>query len=411
MNKEHYLAQRKALLDEAETLVLEGKVDEANEKMEDVRKLDAKWEDIAKAQANLSALNGSTPNVNQSNIAGLQVEGQTAGSASMGGNSIDSPMDDFKSDMYKTAWAKYMMNKPLSVDEQKSFEMVNTSLTTENSSVVIPEGVAKGIWQEAAELYPYWNDVSKTYVKGNLTVIKGDTSSNAAWYDESTSTAEGSEAFGSLNLTGCELSRAINVSWRLKEMAIEDFIPYIQRHLAEKMGAGLGYGSTHGKGKPGENDTFKPEPLGIVTALNKESGTPQVKTYTAGNLSYKDITSTRALIKSGYASGLKVYANSTTIWTELANVVDDNGRPVFVADAINGGVYKVLGAIVEEDGSMLDGEILFSNAGAGYTANVNKQLSVSIEDHVKARNTDYCGYAIVDGGALTTKAHALLKKA
>ena len=31
------------------------------------------------------------------------------------------------------------------------------------------------------------------------------------------------------------------------------------------------------------------------------------------------------------------------------------------------------------------------------------------EDHVKDRATDYCGYAIVDGGVTSTKAHALLK--
>ena len=42
-------------------------------------------------------------------------------------------------------------------------------------------------------------------------------------------------------------------------------------------------------------------------------------------------------------------------------------------------------------------------------ANVNKDLTVMTEDHVKARNTDYCGYAIADGGVTSTKAHALLK--
>lgn len=44
----------------------------------------------------------------------------------------------------------------------------------------------------------------------------------------------------------------------------------------------------------------------------------------------------------------------------------------------------------------------------GYQANVNKDLTVMTEDHVKARNTDYCGYAIADGGVTSTKAHALL---
>ena len=43
--------------------------------------------------------------------------------------------------------------------------------------------------------------------------------------------------------------------------------------------------------------------------------------------------------------------------------------------------------------------------------NVNKEMSMTTEEHAKDRKTDYCGYAIMDGNALTTKAHALLKEA
>ena len=60
---------------------------------------------------------------------------------------------------------------------------------------------------------------------------------------------------------------------------------------------------------------------------------------------------------------------------------------------------------------MSDGEILFSNASDGYHMNVNKEMTVMTEDHVKARKTDYCAYAIMDGNVVTTKAHALLKEA
>lgn len=57
---------------------------------------------------------------------------------------------------------------------------------------------------------------------------------------------------------------------------------------------------------------------------------------------------------------------------------------------------------------MNDGEILLSNAFAGYHANINKEITMLTEDHVKERKTDYCGYAIMDGNAITNKAHALL---
>jgi HK97 family phage major capsid protein len=191
-------------------------------------------------------------------------------------------------------------------------------------------------------------------------------------------------------------------------MAIEDFIPFIQRKLAEKMGVALSYGAAKGKGQPGASDTFKAEPKGIITALLAETNTPQVKTYTAGELAYSDLTAARAKIKFG-ANGLRIYANSKTIWDELANVKDQNGRPIMVADPINGGVGRIFGIEVKEEDALADGEILFSAPSVGYIANVNKDMSLATEEHVKERTADYCAYAIVDGNVTTTKAHALLK--
>ena len=269
MNRKQYEAMRRKLMDEAQQLLDAGKAAEANAKMEEVRALDEQWDAIAQAAANLAALNGT----------------QTAR------NPLDGPEDSFgpeeaagedspkvlawKSEEYKTAWAKHLMGRSLTDGERESFLMVNEAFThtTSNTAVVIPETVSKGIWELAGEYYPYFEDVAKTYVNGLLTMIQEDTSSEAKWYDEDTATEDGKETFKEYNLSGCELSRAITVSWKLKEMAIEDFIPYIQRKMAKKLGAAAGYGVTHGKG--GEAAGGKPEPMGTITALLAEDGTPQ----------------------------------------------------------------------------------------------------------------------------------------
>ena len=80
-----------------------------------------------------------------------------------------------------------------------------------------------------------------------------------------------------------------------------------------------------------------------------------------------------------------------------------------IPDPVNSGVSRVLGMEVKQDDSMNDGEILISSPFIGYIANVNKDMSVMTEEHVKARKVDYCAYAIVDGAPTTTKAHVLLK--
>ena len=415
MNKKEYLEKRQNLINEGENLINEGKIEEANAKMEEVKQLDNQWEEIAKAQANINALKDKTVVTDITNKS-AKVEG---------GKPVESTNNDTVKDekeLYVIAWAKDMMGQNLTQEEQEIFDRVNNDFrsnplneafthTTGNTGIVIPERVVEGIWKEIGETYPLWEDVRKLHVKGNLTMVKGDTSTDAGWYEEDESIEDGEETFGTLNLTGCELARSITVSWKLKAMSMDAFIPYIQSKLAEKMGAALGYGVASGKGKPGEYDTFKPEPRGIITALEAETDTPQIVEYTnAAPLAYSHFANAFAKIKAGYLKGAAIYADNKTIWESIANLLDSNGRPYFIPDVTGGGVGRILGLIVKEDDSIPSGSILIGNANKGYLANINQAITLDTEDHKKARETDYIGYAIVDGDVVTNKAFALIKK-
>ena len=403
MKRKEYETKRAQLMNEAQQLINEGKTEEAQKKMQEITDLDEKWDAIAQAQANFNALNRDPK----------PYKGMVGYN---GGEKLDADQENARTDAeqawaskeYEQAWAKSIMGKQLTDMERKTFEMVNEAYThtTDNTQIVIPENVSKRIWELAGEIYPYFNEVNKSYVDGTLTMIQEKSSTDATWYEEDDSTEDGEEKFKEFNLNGCELSRAITISWKLKEMAIKEFIPYIERKMARKMGAAAGYGATHGRGAaPGK----KPEPMGTVTALIAEEGRPQIVTYAKGKIpTYENFTNARSKIKSGYGNGLKVYANSYTIWNVIANVQDSNKRPIFSLDPRENGGFKVLGMPCMEDDSMADGEILISNAEEGYHLNINKEVSMMTEDHVKARKTDYCGYAIMDGNILTSKAHALL---
>lgn len=397
MNKKQYEAMRKKLMDEAQAFIDAGNAEAAQAKMDEVKALDEKWDAIAQAAANFNALN-KEPELSTV----LSVNDKTGAD-----DKRTDVLDVWASDCYLNAWAKKLQDKPLNDKENEAYKLVNEAYThtTKNTGTVIPKTVATKIWELAGELYPYFSDVQKTYVNGLISVPMEDTSTDAAWYEEATKTQDGKETFKEFTLSGCELSRVITVSWKLKEMAMDDFIPYIQRKMAKKMGAAVGYGVTHGQGNINEG---KPEPIGVVTALEKEKNAPQIIEYNEVP-TFANITAARALIKSGYSTGLKIYANSATIWNKIANIVDADMRPIFMPDPTSGG-YRVLGMEVKEDDSMADGEILLSNAFAGYHVNINKEITMLSEEHVKERQTDYCGYAIMDGNIITDKAHALLKE-
>ena len=397
MTKTMYDDKRKKLMDEAQKCISEGKTEDADRKMQEIENLDEKWDAIATAQANLNALN-----IDPVPLTPMPVEdafGNAEGSTNV--------VEKWASEEYAQAWAKHILDRSLSANEQKVFDIVNEAFThtTKNTDSVIPKTVSKGIWDVAGEEYPYFNDVTKTYVNGVLSIVKADVSSDAAWYEESTENADGKETFKLLTMAGCELSRSITVSWKLKEMAIEEFIPYIIRKLGEKMGAAGGYGVTHGKGA-NKSDGNASEPLGVVTALSAEDGTPQIVKY-SGIPTYENIVDARAKIGSGCAKNLAIYANTTTVWNKLAKITDKNGRPIF-ATPTEGGVSRILGMVVKEDGSMADGEVLISNAIKGYHLNVNKEVTISQDDNSKKRITEYTAYSIMDGTPTTTKAHALM---
>ena len=416
MNKEKYLKDRKALLDAAEAFIAEGKTEEANAKMKEVEALDAKWEQAKLDNANLNALKDKDVGVDLENKSVPGVDGKKI-------DGTDAPKKTEEKEAYLHAWAKTMQGKKLEDAEQEVFDKVNAEFSntythdTGNTPTLIPQSVVAGIWSRAEEMYPLLGDIKKYNVKGTLVINKHTSiaEGDAAWYDEDTATADEKNIFGQLTLTGCELAKAVTVSWKLRAMAVEDFIPYIKNELGERVGVALGTAVAQGRGKPGTEDIFKAEPKGIETALNAEANTPQVVTYNpaanpADPADYEKITELVGKVHSSYLGGCAFYARNTTIWSVLANITDTTGRPIFIPDATSGGVGRMFGFTVKSDAGVSADSVIFGNPGKGYVMNTNEPMSLATEEHVKARTVDYAAYTIVDGDLLDTKAFALLKK-
>lgn len=406
MTYQDYENKRNALIDEANALILDGNFDDSEAKMNEVKDLDEKWDKIAEAQANLEALNGEKRVVkveDNTKEAAAPIKKNTVQFVPTEINSEDEGAQLYASKEYANAFAKLMMGKKLSAKERETVDIVNAyTHTSETHGVVIPQTISTAMWDKIEEQHPYYGDVSKTFVKGGVTILLDGEETDAAFYDEDTATAEGKIGVDSLKLNAYDLAKNVVISWRLKEMSVENFLQYIQSRLAKKIGAALGYACVHGKGSDYD------EPEGVITKLLGETNTPQVGTYTSGSLSFADLTGARAKI-SVDAKNAAVYANNATIWSELANVLDEDGRPLFLADPANNGIYRVLGMEVKEDDAFTDGEILISSAEAGYAMNLNKDASLLSQDDVVKRTTTYAGYALVDGGVTYSKAHSLLK--
>lgn len=399
MNKEKYLEMRAALLDEAQNLINEGKIEEAATKRAEIEKLDADFEKTSKEQANLDALNKENDKVTDMKNLSVNEGGLKAVEKLEKNNAVN----------YEDVFAKVALQRDLNEDEVNLFNQMNPenvyTHNTTNTEIVIPETVIGGIIDTMQELHPILADVVPTRIKGTVKYVKrtGIPAGDADYYDEATPTADEENKFGELTLNGKELSKAVTVTWKLQAMAVADFIPFITRELGERMGVAKAKAFVKGKG-----DAKYPQ--GVVTAIEAEASTPQKVSYKADGLTYKDITAAMAKIKSGYVSGAKIYANNATVWGTLANLMDGQGRPLFIPDVTTGGVGRIFGIPVTEEDAMGDGEILIGNMAAGYKENISEPMKLVTENHAKARTTDFVGYEVHDGGVIDEKAFAYLVK-
>lgn len=404
MTYKQYMEQREALLNESQALIDAGKLEEANAKQEEIKALDAKYESITKANANHTALAGApVPE---------PLENRSVAVPNARPVDTTAPMEDKDAEdkLYLSAWCADMQGRSMSAAEKRVFDRVNAEFSnafthdTSNTAILIPQTVAAGIWARAAEMYPLYADARKYNVTGKLVIKKhtGIVAGDAKWYDEATATEDEQNAFGELILDGRELSKAVTVTWKLRAMAMDEFIPFITNELGERMGVALGNSAATGKG------AASLEPEGVETALLAEASTPQVVTYD-GTLTYATITDAISRLHSSYLAGAAIYANNATVWGKLANIMDGNNRPMFVPDVNSGGVGRIFGLVVKPDAAISEGSILIGNAGQGLVFNVNEPLSITTEEHAKARTTDYVAYAVVDGGVLDTKAFALIR--
>lgn len=399
MNKNEYLKQRAALMEKSKNLLDSGKVDEANAAMAEVEALDSNFKENATAQANLAALGNNQPAI--LNAVNLEPINATKLASAVANIQNEEPR-------YDHVWAKSLLGNTLDQNEQAVFDKENQrfnadfSHSTVNTPTLIPNTVVAGIWKIAEEQYPLLADARKFAITGTLTINKHDgiVSGDAQWVDESATAEDEQNKFGTLVLKGFELNKVATITWKMKAMSEDDFISFIQQEIAERVGVALGVGVVRGTGVK--------QPTGVVTELLAEKDTPQVINYT-GQIKYTDTTNALSKIHSSFMAKAVIYANNSTIWTQLANIVDANGRPYFVPDTTAGGVGNMFGKIVKPEAGLLDGQVLIGDAADTLVVNTNQAMTVAMEDHVKGRTTDYGAYAIMDAGLLSSKGFVLLQ--
>lgn len=402
MKFEQYQSERETLINALETMVNAGATtEEFNAKKSEVEALDNRYEEATKQQANINAMK-DLPIAQLQNLGGAAAptQGTHAGAPIQLANGIAAdPYNVITAEkQMENAFAKKVMGLELTNEEMQNVH------TTEKGGVMVPQHTADRIIGLVSEQFPFFGDVYKYDYKGILVLPrhKAITSGDAAFYDEATPTVTEDNEFDSIVFGAKEVAKLVEVSFKLEAMSIDSFMSYITRELSVRIGRAVGTSVYNGTNT---QKSFN----GVITVLKAQASTPQIVTYAKGtNITYAHLTQAMGKVSSEFHAGIAIYANSTTVWEQLANITAQDGKPMFIADVTGSGVARLFGKPVKVDAGLPDGVVVVGNAVEGYAINTQLQLNVKTQEELRTRKTLISGLTILDGQVTREDALALI---
>lgn len=286
---------------------------------------------------------------------------------------------------YRSAWAKTLMGVKLNETEERAIgDAIGTTATTfveadadhngiNNYGLLIPDSVRLDWLKIAEQSSPIYRDIRKLYINGNVDFPYLFGADDAEWYAETTTTKNEGQEYKNIKLTGHELAKAIEITWKAEAMTVEGFISFLLDELNEKMNKALINAVIYGDGSG--------KPTGITDGLvaNTNANAIDLIKECLGELTPENRV------------GAKVYVASN-VADEIAFYKDENGNyPYLVA-----GLGRAGGATIEADPFLTAGDVVVGNA-QNYILNFNEGLRVDKEVKVQPRRVIYGGYLIADG--------------
>ena len=201
----------------------------------------------------------------------------------------------------------------------------------------------------------------------------------------STSTNSDKVTPTTINFDGNEIIKVFSISTKVQQMTISAFESYLTDELEsgvmETIGDALINGTGNGQG------------TGILTAFDSDN----TVTASTSSIDYADVVKTVSKLKRGYSGGAKWLMNNFTLWNVFYKMVDGNQRPIFIADAQNENVGKILGFDVVIDDNVADNVVIFGNFSyMGYNLPSGIVIETSRESSFKSALIDYRALAIAD---------------
>lgn len=307
MNKEKYLAQRNALLEEGQALINAGDFKGFNEKKDEIEKLDNDFENAAREQANLNALRDNAKVTDIQNKGVGQVVGTVVESTT---NQISD--DLLNSVEYRQAFMNHVVRGAAIPAE---FTNSDSNTKTGDVGALIPTTVLEKIIEKLEATGMILPLVTRTAYKGGVSIPTSSVKPVATWVAQGAgSDKQKRDTSGTITFAYHKLRCAISVSFETDLMALSVFETTLINNITEAMTKALEQAIISGSGSG--------QPKGILTEEVNEG--QEIKGTT---LSYDTLVNAEAALPLEYEDGA-VHCMTKKTFMAYIGIKDSNGQPI-----------------------------------------------------------------------------------
>lgn len=264
------------------------------------------------------------------------------------------------------------------------------TVTTGNTSSVVPVELQSEIISLIDNSTALFSDVTRDTIPGQYELVrhksitKGDAAKTA---EGAAPTDEEQNVFDRITLTGDEIKKTVKLSRKMMVQSLDSFRTYTNREVSARCGVA--------------GDKIVLAKL-VDSTLGMAAGN-KINAAKAGTLTKADVMKALSLLKTygnPAAKGVRIYANQSTIWNQIAAIEDATKRSYFIDERDDDPTVKgrIFGSIVKLEDNLEDGVIML-----GYPDLFRSNLfdgpvveAVTLPDG--SWNTAINGYMLYDGG-------------
>lgn len=288
-------------------------------------------------------------------------------------------LNDVRSVEYRDAFMLDLQNKA-SVEQR----------TAVSAAAAIPTLTLNKIYEkleQASVLFPH---ISKSYLKGNVSIPVENAKNDAAWVAMGTAATDGADSFAAVTLAAYKLIKTVEINADNLNSSIDAFEAFIVDALAKKIAKAVDVAICTGDGSSKATGLLA---TGVITNTG---------TYTKLGMTFADLVTIIGDLGAEYRKNAKFVMPSAVFFSDVVPALADKGIGVDVQLGLK---YQILGHEVILDDNMTADSIVFGDLSY-YHWNFAQDVAISRDDSVGFRTGSavYRAMCLADGKVVNAAA-------